>query len=117
MRRDARAFLWDAREAVEAILQFTRGRSLDDYLVDPMLRSAVERQFEILGEALGQLRQRAPALAERIPDIGAIVGFRNLLIHGYAVIDHRIVWRTIEQDIGGLRDLLHVLLSELGDPG
>lgn len=114
MRRDARAYLWDARAAVDHILEFTRGRSLDDYLGDAMLRAAVERQFEILGEALNQLRRLAPAMAGRIPQLGQIVDFRNLLIHGYATVDHRTVWRTVEGDLARLHDQLGELLSELG---
>jgi uncharacterized protein with HEPN domain len=55
MRREPRAYLWDVREAADTILEFTRGLGLDDYLADRKLRSAVERQFEILGEALNQL--------------------------------------------------------------
>jgi uncharacterized protein with HEPN domain len=60
MRRDPQAYLWDAQAAVDRILEFTSGRSLDDYLVDAMLRSAVERQFEIVGEALNQLAKTGP---------------------------------------------------------
>jgi uncharacterized protein with HEPN domain len=113
MRRDARAYLWDARAAVDNILEFTRGRSLQDYLDDAMLRAAVERQFEILGEALNQLRRLAPAIAQRIPELGEIVDFRNLLIHGYATVDHGTVWRTVEDDLARLHRQLGDLLSEL----
>ena len=91
MRHDARAYLWDAQTAADLILEFTRGRSLDDYLADAMLRSAVERQFEIIGEALNQLTKLAPTIARRIPDIRQIIDFRNVLIHGYTGIDHRTV--------------------------
>jgi uncharacterized protein with HEPN domain len=115
MRRDARAYLWDARAAIGQILEFTRGRSLQDYLRDAMLRSAVERQFEILGEALNQLRKLAPAIAQRIPDLGDIVSFRNLLIHGYAMVDHGTVWRTVQDDVADLHARLDEILSELGD--
>jgi uncharacterized protein with HEPN domain len=52
-----------------------------------MLRSAVERQFEIIGEALSQLAKIDPAVAARIPDLRRIVGFRNVLIHGYDRMD------------------------------
>jgi len=114
MRRDPRAYLWDAQAAVDRILEFTRGRSLDDYLADAMLRAAVERQFEIIGEALSQLAKAAPSIAQRIPDIGEIVGFRNVLIHGYATVDDGTVWRTVKDDLAGLRNRLGELLSELG---
>jgi uncharacterized protein with HEPN domain len=54
MRRDPKAYLWDAAAGATAIQRFISGRSYDDYLADEMLRSAVERQFEIVGEALSQ---------------------------------------------------------------
>jgi len=94
MRRSPRAYLWDVQEATGAILEFIHGRELQDYLADRQLRSAVERQFEILGEALSQLSKIAPELARRIPDLPQIVAFRNLLIHGYATVDHPMVWDT-----------------------
>lgn len=55
MERDPRSFLWDVRESGDAILRFIAGRSLDDYLADDMLSAAVERHFEIIGEALNRL--------------------------------------------------------------
>ena len=74
-------------DAAEAITSFTPGRSLDDYLTGRVPRSAVGRQFEIIGEALNQLRRIDAALVARIPELGRIVGFRNVLIHGYDEID------------------------------
>ena len=82
MRRDPRSFLWDVRDAADAIASFTQGRSFGDYLADRMLRSAVERQFEIIGEALSQLAKTDPDLAARISDVRRIIDFRNVLIHG-----------------------------------
>jgi len=55
MQRDPRAYLWDAREAAAAILEFVEGKTFEDYARDRLLRSAVERQFEIIGEALNLL--------------------------------------------------------------
>jgi uncharacterized protein with HEPN domain len=54
MDRDPRAYLWDATDSADAMAEFVSGRTLDDYLGDRVLRSAVERQFEIVGEALRQ---------------------------------------------------------------
>jgi uncharacterized protein with HEPN domain len=56
MERDPRAFLWDVHQAGQRIETFVHGRDLKDYLADPMLRSAVDRQFEIIGEALNQFQ-------------------------------------------------------------
>ena len=80
MQRDPRAYLWDAREAAAAILEFVRDKGFEDYSSDRLLRSAVERQFEVVGEALNQLRKIEPHWAGRIPDLQQITAFRNLLI-------------------------------------
>ena len=68
MDRDPRAYLWDAKESADAITEFVGGRTLEQYLDDPMLRSA-ERQFGIIGEALRQLEKFAPGLAREIPEL------------------------------------------------
>jgi uncharacterized protein with HEPN domain len=77
----------------------------------PQLRSAVERQFEIVGEALNQLAKLAPDLAAQIPDLPRIVAFRNILIHGYAVVDNAIVWRAVQENVPELLSVLERLLS------
>ncbi|QWF72331.1 DUF86 domain-containing protein [Methylomonas paludis] len=79
MQRDVRAFLWDANQAAEAIQEFVAGKSFADYTADRLLRSAVERQFEIIGEALNQLCRIEPSWAERIPEVPQIVAFRSWL--------------------------------------
>jgi len=115
MERDPRSFLWDVRQSADAILRFIAGRSLDDYLTDDMLSAAVERHFEIIGEALNRLAKTSPDIAARVPDLANAVAFRNLLIHGYATIDHGIVWRTAQEDLPRLRQAIDELLAELGD--
>jgi uncharacterized protein with HEPN domain len=82
LRRDAKSLLWDARDAGRAITDMTAGKSFADFDSDLLLRSAVERQFEILGEALNRLARLDATLAARIPDLRRIVAFRNILIHG-----------------------------------
>ena len=63
------------------------GRDFAEFDTDIMLRSAVERQFEIIGEALGTLARVDATIAARIPEFRDIVAFRNILIHGYAILD------------------------------
>ncbi len=75
MPRDPRTYLWDARQAAERVLGFVVGRTWDDYATDDLLRSAVERQFEIVGEALNKLRQVSPEVtAQVIPAVAGIQG-------------------------------------------
>ena len=111
MRRDTKAYLWDAREAIDASVLFTRDRTREDFQQDLMLRSAVERQFEIIGEALGQLARRDQPLAGQIPDLSQIVAFRNILVHGYATVDVDTVWRVVHESLPVLRETVDRLLG------
>lgn len=111
MPRDPRAYLWDVEQACKAIVEFTDGMDEAGYLANRLVRAAVERQFEIIGEALNQLARQAPDLAHEIPDLSAIVAFRNVLIHGYAQIDDRIVWRNIRTNLPHLSRRVSELIS------
>jgi uncharacterized protein with HEPN domain len=108
--------LADVQEAAEAIQQFTRGLDAAGYAANPLVRSAVERQFEIIGEALNRLSNANPDIARRVPDLRQIVNFRNLLIHGYGAVDHTRVWRIAQTLLPALRETAAALLKELGPP-
>jgi len=112
MPTDPRTYIWEARRAAEQIGTFIAGRSWDDYQADAMLRSAVERQFEIVGEALNKLSRTDAAVAEGITDLPRIVAFRNLLIHGYATIDDQLVWEVATERVGRLVITLGELLDD-----
>jgi uncharacterized protein with HEPN domain len=112
MQRDPRAYLWDARQAAARVVAFVAGRTWQDYETDDLLRSAVERQFEIVGEALNKLHHADPSLAAEIADLPRIVAFRNVLIHGYATIDDRLVWEIATERAERLVAALNRLLGE-----
>lgn len=116
MQRDPRAFLWDVRESADAILGYVAGHTLAEYQAERLLRSAVEREFEIIGEALNRLVKLAPDIAARIPELSWAVAFRNLLIHGCATVDDATVWRTAHEDLPARRAHVAALLAELGEP-
>ena len=82
----------DALEACRAIQQFTTGSNFAAYAADSMRRAAVERKFEILGEALSRVETSAPEFTGRLPEIRRIIGMRNRIIHGYDAVDDEIVW-------------------------
>ncbi|MDQ7844554.1 MAG: DUF86 domain-containing protein [Armatimonadota bacterium] len=108
-------YLLDIADACHLVMQFTTGRTLADYRADPMLRSAVERQFEIIGEALRQALRLDPKLAERITDADRIIAFRNRLIHGYATVSSDVVWGVIEANLPRLKQEVAALLHEAGE--
>ncbi len=111
MLRDSRTYLWDALQASKRIEEFVEGCTKDDYLGTRMLSSAVERQFEIIGEALNKLARNDPETATQIPDLARIVAFRNILIHGYAGIDSSLVWSIVTEKLHGLITVLTELLG------
>ena len=111
MRLEAKKHLEDVRRAGELILEFTAGKQRVDYGESALLRSGVERQFEIIGEALGRLRKEAPDLCERIPSHRRIIAFRNILIHGYDVVDDDVVWDVIEGNLPALLQQVSSLLD------
>jgi uncharacterized protein with HEPN domain len=94
------------------LLRFTEGKTFEEYSADPMLRSAVERQFEIIGEALTQFQRRDPVTAKRVPEHRRIISFRNVLIHGYASVDDRIVWGVLQRDLPRLLESLEELSDQ-----
>jgi uncharacterized protein with HEPN domain len=102
MRDEILKLLHDVREAASAIFQFVRGKIFDDYNVDELLRSGVERKFEIIGEALNRIKIEEPLILDKIRGYRSIISFRNILAHGYDSIDDRIVWGIIEEDLGKL---------------
>ena len=81
----------DMRDACSYVLEFTRGKTLKDYLTDRQLRSAVERQFMIVGEALYQLSKIHPGLAKEAPEARDIINFRHILVHAYERVEDETV--------------------------
>lgn len=111
MRPESRKLLWDALQAAERIGRFIANKHFEDYCADEQLRSAVERQFEIAGEALAQLSKFDPQTVARIPESPRIIAFRNALIHGYSTVDNQLVWGIVERNLPPFRAALEGLLG------
>jgi uncharacterized protein with HEPN domain len=108
---DARTFLFDAHRACQVIRQFTSGMTLQDYVSDLKTRSAVERQFEIVGEALSQMLKLFPEMQQEFPEVPRVIAFRNYLIHGYASVSNEVVWGILEKDLPALAARVAQLLG------
>jgi uncharacterized protein with HEPN domain len=91
--------LEDIRDAAAFVRQITAKKTLDDYRSDRLLRQAVERNFEIVGEAVGRLAKADPVTSAKITQHAQIIAFRNVLTHGYDLIDDDKVWTVIRQDL------------------
>ena len=113
MRLETKTLLEDIRQAVVLILDFTSGKAFENYENDALLRSGVERQFEIIGEALNRLNRVDPSTADQISQTRRIIGFRNILIHGYDIVENTVVWDIIEKNI----PLLHKEILSLLEGG
>ena len=113
MKRDPRAFLSDVIEAGHAIQQAVDGMNLDDYSDSRLIRSSVEREFTIIGEALSQLSRRDGDLFAQIDQAPQIISFRNKLTHEYVTINDQLVWGVIQNNLPVLLEQCTQLLSDL----
>ena len=117
MQRDPRAFLWDVREAALAIQTFITGLDVIAFENNALVQAAVERKFEVIGEALNQLSRLDAAMAAQLPDLPHIVAFRNQLIHGYATVNPSTVWTIAQNSLPSLITVVQALLNEQPQTG
>lgn len=114
-RPDPRSFLFDVQRACQLIIQFTSGMTLPEYVADLKTRSAVERQLEIVGEALGQMLSLFPEMEPDFPEAPRIISFRNRLIHGYASVSNPVVWGILESNLPVLMARVDEVLARTGE--
>jgi len=101
----------DILSAIAEIEGFLAGASLDSFTMSRLQQVAVERELEIIGEALKRIERLDSALFDQIEDGRKIIGMRNVLAHGYDVIDYRILWSTVIHDIPPLAEQVQSLLD------
>jgi uncharacterized protein with HEPN domain len=103
MQPDRRAYLADIIDSCRAIEPALRGVDLAAYSASRLVRSSVEREFIIIGEAVAALSRVAPDIFDAITNARRIIDFRNQLTHAYATVDDAIVWAIAERDVPLLR--------------
>ena len=112
MPLDVKVYLHDILRACDAISEFVEGKMFEDYQHSLLLRSGVERQLAIVGEALNQALKLEPELKNRVTSTRQIIDFRNVLVHAYMSVSAPVVWNVIENHLPLLRREINALLIE-----
>ena len=111
MLPETRKYLYDILKACEAILAFVEGKGLEDYNSDLLLRSGVERQLMIIGEALNRAVRLDEELDEQIDDARDIINLRNVIVHGYAIVESETIWGIVQADVPELHGQVRRMLG------
>lgn len=117
MPRSVAAYLADILDACDAIDAVLSGVDIKIYLEQRWIRSSVEREFIIIGEAVASIRRVRPEIAERISNARVIVGFRNVLTHEYAAVDDEAVYGVATEDLGLLKRECREILEQVEGAG
>lgn len=99
MTRDAEKYLFDILDSARFLVNFTKGQTEGRYRTDRAFRGAVERELQIIGEALMQLRNLRPEVSAAITESHNIIGFRHVLVHGYFDLDTGTVWDVVQNKL------------------
>ncbi|HEX7343817.1 MAG TPA: HepT-like ribonuclease domain-containing protein [bacterium] len=111
MQLETQKHLFDVLEAVKEIEAYVLGIDYVAFLSQSVTQAAVERKFEIIGEALNRLQREDAEVFGQITGAQRIISFRNILAHGYDVIDRAIVWDIIKNHMPILRAESEKLLA------
>jgi len=112
--RDVRLYCADILDSGAAILEFVKGLAFEEFCNDRKTYSAVIREFEIIGEAVGKLPEELKGSRPNV-EWQDIKDFRNLLSHEYFGVDLEIVWKIIEDDLPVLMDAIREIMPTESD--
>ncbi len=112
MQPEIQTFLEDVNQAANDLTRFIADRDYDSYANDSMLVAAVERKFEIIGEALNQAARIEPTLPQYISEFRRIIDFRNVIAHGYATVSTEAVWYILIEKLPVLHREVQGLLQQ-----
>lgn len=99
MQPKIKTFLYDIQQACLSLAEFTDKKTFADYQREELLRAGVERKLMIVGEAIYQILRLDPDFESKISQARQIVGFRNVLVHGYFAVEDETVWGIVKNDL------------------
>ncbi len=111
MRLEIQKLLFDIKTSINSINEYLGDKhDFSEYLNNKLLRRAVERELEIIGEAANSILKIDPDI--KIENARRIVDLRNWVIHGYDKVDDTIIWGVISRDLVRLKEQVESLLGE-----
>ena len=110
MKLEVKKFLFDIKESIDSIENYLGDqRDFSVYVSNKMLRRAIEREFEIIGEAMNRIEKVDSSI--NISSKKQIISMRNRVIHGYDKIDNEIVWGIIVRHLPTLKEEIESLIT------
>lgn len=111
-RHDPRLSLLQMQDYAQRAIRAAGGRTVEDLSSDDVFRLAIERALEVIGEAANrlpaELRAKYPVIEWR-----RIIGMRNVLIHGYDIVQREVLWDTVRESVPVLLNQINQILRDL----
>ncbi len=110
-KKSVKKYLYDVQQSVDSIFEYLgEKRDFFEYERNKLLRRAVERELEIIGEAVKHLLELYENIC--IDNARRIVDLRNFVIHGYDKVDNVIIWGILSKDLPKLKQQVDALMAE-----
>ncbi len=106
MPHNPQKYFEDVFRAICEIENFCDKKTFTHFKNDRGLQLIVERELEIIGEALARYRKDFEDEAQHLPNIHRIIGLRNIIAHGYDIIDYEIIWDIVENKLPALKKII-----------
>ncbi len=112
MTIEVKKLFYDIIEAGKDIKDFTGDLNYSEFDRSKIIKASVERKFEIIGEAINRINHFDPNIAQKISDFKQIIDFRNIIAHGYDIVDSELLWEAVKTHLPQLLDEVNDLMEE-----